>query len=190
MRVSARSLTIAMLLLAVATAPAWAKKYPGIDVEFPETLAVDGETLKLNGLGLREATMLKVDVYVAGLYVASPSKDAATLLASPGPKALHLHFVRKVGSADMVKAWTDGFAKNNAPKEMKSGLDQLNSYMKDVGAGSTLRFVWLKDGSTRVEVDGKEAGRIEGEDFSRMLYTVFLGANPPNPGLKTGLLGL
>jgi len=189
MRFCARSLTIAVLAQAVATAPAWARKYPGIDVGFPETITVEGDTLKLNGLGLREATMLKVDVYVAGLYVANPSKEAAALLAAGGPKAIHLHFVRKVGGADMVKAWTEGFAKNGAPTEMKPRLDKLNGWMKDVDAGSTLRFTWLKDGSTKVEADGKELGRIEGEDFSRMLYTVFLGPNPPNPGLKTGLLG-
>ena len=46
------------------------------DVNFPEQVQVEGSTLTLNGLGLRQATVLKVNVYVAALYVVKPSTDA------------------------------------------------------------------------------------------------------------------
>jgi hypothetical protein len=39
------------------------------DVNFPEQAQVEGSTLTLNGLGLRQAMVLKVNVYVAALYV-------------------------------------------------------------------------------------------------------------------------
>jgi len=38
-------------------------------VTFPDQISVDSRTLLLNGMGLREATILKVDVYVAALYL-------------------------------------------------------------------------------------------------------------------------
>ncbi len=38
-------------------------------VRMSDQVTVDGRTLSLNGLGLREATAFKVDVYVAGLYL-------------------------------------------------------------------------------------------------------------------------
>ena len=44
-------------------------------VSFSEQAQVDGSTLTLNGLGLRQATFLKVNVYVAALYVANVSSD-------------------------------------------------------------------------------------------------------------------
>ena len=44
-------------------------------VNFPDQAQVDGSTLTLNGLGLRQATMFKVNVYVAALYVAKTSND-------------------------------------------------------------------------------------------------------------------
>ena len=55
-------------------------------VTFPEQAQVHGSTLTLNGLGLRQATFLKVNVYVAALSVAHVSSDAQALLGSNTPK--------------------------------------------------------------------------------------------------------
>jgi hypothetical protein len=49
---------------------------------------LDGGTLRLNGLGLRQATFLKVNFYVAALYVAHVSSDPQALLGSNTPKEL------------------------------------------------------------------------------------------------------
>jgi hypothetical protein len=73
-------------------------------VTFPEQVQLDGNTLTLNGLGLRQATILKVDVYVAALYVAKVSSDAHALLGSNTPKELILHFVHNVSDDDLKKA--------------------------------------------------------------------------------------
>src|SRR5215471_8790877 len=62
-------------------------------VNFPEQTQDQANPLTLNGLGLRQATMFKVNVYVAALYVAQKSTDANALLASNTPKQLVLHFV-------------------------------------------------------------------------------------------------
>lgn len=61
----------------------WAKDCNG--VSFPDEAQVAGSALTLNGLGLRQATMLKVNVYVAALYVASVSTDANALLGANTP---------------------------------------------------------------------------------------------------------
>ena len=51
-----------------------------------EALKVGGErTLKLNGLGLRKKAVFKV--YVGGLYLESPSKNAGAILGSDQAKA-------------------------------------------------------------------------------------------------------
>ena len=72
-------------------------------VSFPEQVQSEDGTLTLNGLGLRQATFLKVDVYVAALYLARTFTDADAILESNTPKELTLHFVRDVGRADLNK---------------------------------------------------------------------------------------
>ena len=59
-----------LLALAVANA-AHARECRGVD--FPEQIQVHDTNLTLNGLGIRKATFLKVNVYVAALYVAQPA---------------------------------------------------------------------------------------------------------------------
>jgi hypothetical protein len=62
-------------------------------INFPEQ--VQASPLMLNGLALRQATMLKVNVYVAALYVAQKSTDANAILAANTPKKLVLHCARR-----------------------------------------------------------------------------------------------
>jgi hypothetical protein len=52
----------------------------------PDTLKSGEMTLKLNGLGLRKKAMFKV--YVGGLYLEAPSKNAGAILATDQAKAI------------------------------------------------------------------------------------------------------
>src|SRR3989337_2459246 len=67
----------------------------------PDQATVEGKTLVLNGMGLREATFLKVAVYVAGLYLESKSADANAILGSSQVKRISMHFVRDVRADQM-----------------------------------------------------------------------------------------
>jgi hypothetical protein len=40
-----------------------------------------------------------------------------------------------------------------------------------------------------VLVNGAQKGTIEGDDFSKVFVSIWLGEAPPNPELKSGLLG-
>jgi hypothetical protein len=40
-----------------------------------------------------------------------------------------------------------------------------------------------------VNVNGRSKGTIEGTDFARVFFSIWLGSQPPNPGLRSGLLG-
>jgi hypothetical protein len=79
-----------LMLVSVITAfgvgVAHSKECKGVN--FPEQAQVEGSTLTLNGLGLRQATVLKINVYVAALYVVKPSTDADAILAANTPKEL------------------------------------------------------------------------------------------------------
>src|ERR1700753_2697852 len=71
------------------------------DIAFPEHLQVSGADLALNGLGVRKATFLKINVYVAALYVTRPTHEAGPLINAVTPQELVLHFVRDVGVDDL-----------------------------------------------------------------------------------------
>jgi hypothetical protein len=160
-------------------------------VNFPEQTQVQASPLTLNGLGLRQATMLKVNVYIAALYMAQKSTDANAILASNTPKQLVLHFVRDVDGADLKEAWEEGFEHNAKAQlpALKERIEQLQGWMADMKSGQQLTFTHKPGAGIEVDVNGKVQGTIAGDDFARAFLAIWLGAQPPNPGLKAGLLG-
>ncbi len=160
-------------------------------VNFPDQMQVEGTALTLNGLGLRQATFLKVNVYVAALYVAKPSKDPAPILGSNTPSELVLQFVRDVGADDLRKGWDEGFAKNSGAQlpALKERIAMLNGWMGDMKTGQRLVFIHKPGAGIEVTVNGTAKGTIKGDDFAKAFLSIWLGADPPNPEIKSGLLG-
>ena|SRR5215831_8164745 len=162
-----------------------------LKVNFPDQTVVDGSTLALNGLGLRQATALRVNVYVAALYVTKTSTDSAAILAAPPPKQLVLHFVRGVGRSDLNKAWDEGFEANAKGQitALKDRIEKLKTLMADMKSGEQLTFTHKLGKGVMVDIGGAPKGTIEGDDFANAFLSIWLGPNPPNAGLKAGLLG-
>src|SRR5258705_1058975 len=104
-----RNATLLVLVFLLAL-PAAAGQLEG--VKLPDQVTVSGRTLVLNGLGLREATVLMVNVYVAGLYLETKSSDPEQILRPDQPKQLVIRFVRSLGKEELVDALTDGFDNN------------------------------------------------------------------------------
>ena len=89
-----RSVALALLLAAL---PASALEIAGVKV--PDSIAVDGKTLVLNGAGLRTKSFLKVKVYVGALYLPQRSTDAAAVVALDAPKVIRMTLLRDVDRA-------------------------------------------------------------------------------------------
>lgn len=161
------------------------------DISFPGHVQVNGTDLALNGLGVRKATFLKVNVYVAALYVVRPLRDPKPIIESETPQQLVLHFVRNVGVEDLRKAFIEGFERSGTDQSaaMKERITRLNTWMVGMKSGQRLTFNRQPPSGVQVSVNGVQKGTIEGDDFARALMSIWLGATPPNPELKSGLLG-
>jgi hypothetical protein len=181
-------LTLMGTILAFGAGIAQGKECKG--VSFQDQVQVDSANLLLNGLGLRQATMLKVNVYVAALYVAKRSTDANTILGSDTPRELSLQFVRDVGADDLRKGWDEGFEKNAKGQlpALKERIDMFKSWTADIKSGQRMTFIQKPGVGTQVDVNGAVKGTIKGDDFSKALLSIWLG-DPPNPEIKSGLLG-
>ena len=81
-----------IVILALAATSAQAGNKAGVTM--PDSILVGDKQLTLNGMGLREATWLNIDVYVGGLYLEHVSSDATSIIASNQTKRLVLQFVR------------------------------------------------------------------------------------------------
>lgn len=176
---------ITALALAIAS-PALAASKSGVTLA--DEVQVAGRRLVLNGLGVREATMFNVKVYVAGLYLEAKSTDPAEILSGDKAWEIQMKFKRDVEREKLTDAWEEGFEKNGNGA-LKGQVAKLSALMQDLKEGETMIFAYAPGVGTRVDVAGAEKGTIPGADFGRALLAVWLGPNPPNDGLKSGLLG-
>lgn len=160
-------------------------------VEYPDAITAGGVNLTLNGLGIREATIFKVNVYVAALYLENPSSNGYAICQSEETKRLILHFVRDVSGGDIAGAWAEGFMKNSGDDiaVYESRIETLNSWMSGMKNGEQMMFTCIPDIGLEVSVKGTFMGTIEGSDFSSVFLSIWLGDDPPNGGLRNGLLG-
>jgi len=174
------------LTLSLLAAPAFADSCGG--VSFSSTVEVNGTTLSLNGLGIREATVFNVNVYVAGLYVENRSSSGSSIAGSDETRRLLLRFVRDVDEGDIEDAFEAGFRANGG-RGMDSQIRELNGWMADMEEGDRLQFTYVPGVGLEVKVRSRVRGVIEGAEFAEAFFSIWLGSEPPNAGLKSGLLG-
>jgi hypothetical protein len=158
-------------------------------VKVPDTMTADGKTLKLNGAGIRKKSIFKV--YVAGLYVENPGKDASALLSANQAKQMHMWMLRDIKGANVSSAIADGFQLNSkaALPQLQPRLDQLAKMIPDMKEGDQMALTFIPDKGTVVNVRGTDVGTIEGRDFADALFAVWLGPNPVQDDLKKALSG-
>lgn len=158
-------------------------------VAFPDAVTLDGTELHLNGVALRTYSWLRINIYVAGLYLEHPSHDAEAILKSPEKKLLVVQFVHDVDAKHAREVWSEGFEKNCrapchlAPSDVERFLDAVPAM--SAGDRSTLAFTRA---GLEIAMNGHTLGTITDPVFSRAVLATFIGPEPPTARLKRELL--
>ncbi len=158
-------------------------------VSLPDQVTVGGKAVVLNGLGLRTATMLKVKVYVIGLYLESKSSDSQAIIASAGNKRIAMHFVHDVSADKLRDGWSEGFQDNAGDvASIKDEIAQFNASMRDVQKGDSIVLDFAGD-NVDVLINDTRIDSVAGKAFQQAVLAIWLGPKPPNDALKQGILG-
>ena len=184
---------IAGLALAVAAGGACAAiEVGGLRVD--EDVTVANQKLVLNGAGIRTRVVFKV--YVAALYLAQKKDNTKEILALPGAKRVGVSMLREVSSDELGQALLNGIRKNSTPDETRRFGPQLLAMGDIFGRipklkkGETFSVDWIPNSGTVVVVDGKPvADPIPDEAFYNAILRIWLGEEPADAALKTGMLG-
>jgi hypothetical protein len=171
----------------LAARPLTARELAG--VYLPDAMPAGEKTLNLNGLGLRKKAIFKV--YVGGLYLETPSKDATAILAADAPKAVRMHFLRDLKKTQLTEGFSEGFEANAKAKAaaQKASIDKMLALVPDVKEGDTMTFVYVPGKGTTLYAGEKALGTFEGKDFADAIFSLWLGPKPPSEDLKKGMLG-
>jgi hypothetical protein len=183
----AAALALLLSLLLGAPPPTAAAERDG--VIFPDRVEAAGRTLVLNGTGTRTYSLLRIKVYVAALYLEAPSRDAAAILASPGPKLIRMRYLQPVDRDDAAKAWRHYLEANcTGPCRLPGdAVARFTALLDPVAKGDTQAFLFA-DGGVELTANGRARGRIDDPAFARLLLATWIGEAPTSEAVRRGLL--
>ena len=176
-----------ILLFTLTFSPAHAIEIQGV-TPVPQ-VQVSGQTLQLNGAGLRTFTllMIPIKIYVAAFYTPGPLRTAEAVMNSGGPMQFDFTFLRAVGQADVTKAWSSQFAQS-ASYTYPGYASDRDAFIAMFGplSGGGVELV----GTNTIVIDqGVIKGTIPGRDFQKAFLSLWFGSKAVSPDLKTALLG-
>jgi len=158
-------------------------------VTLPDEMALENDTLLINGAGLRKKLIIKV--YAAGLYLLEKNSDASEILEANEPIALRMHFIYKSVSPDkLIEAWNEGFELSGMKEDLQPKIDIFNSYFTEAAEKEDIYDIIYEPGKgTSVYIKGELKGIIEGLDFRKAVFSIWLGENTSLQSLRDDLLG-
>jgi hypothetical protein len=158
-------------------------------VTLPDTVALDGKELHLNGIALRTYSWLGIHIYVAGLYLEHSSHDPEAILDSPEKKLLAVRFVHDVDASHAREAWREGFEKNcRAPCHLPpSEVERFLAAVPPMRTGDRSTLAFTREG-LQITLDGHTLATITDPVFARAVLATFIGPEPPTQRLKRELL--
>ncbi|MDE1905942.1 MAG: chalcone isomerase family protein [Rhodospirillales bacterium] len=189
MSLNLRFLGTSFLALSILATPrAQAAQLAGVTM--PDAQTLGAQTLTLNGIGLRTYSFMRVHIYVAGLYLPQPMNDASSILKSPEPKILSLHFLHNVGLTQERSSWKKGLIANcMAPCNLSSAeLQEFLATLKPISAGEEIQFIFAHQGMNAYE-NGQLVGHVGNPQLAQLVLAVFIGPHVSAVNLKKELLG-
>jgi hypothetical protein len=154
-------------------------------VVMPETRVANGTQVRLNGIGLRTYSVLRIRIYVAGLYLERRSDNPHAILHSTENKLLDIRFLRDVDVENARKAWRDGFEGNcKAPCYLDpSDVQRFLATVPSMHEGDESTLLFTSRG-VRVTFNGRPMGDIADPHFAQTVLATFIGPEPPTPRLE------
>lgn len=161
------------------------------DITLPKKSELDN-TLQLNGGGVREKYF--IDLYVTGLYLPTINSNASKIIENDESMSIKIFIVSDmITTAKMKEAISEGFEKSTQGKVSTYQI-KITEFEKAIsenikkGVRYEIYYSAVKK-STQVYKDGIVKADIPGLDFKKVLFGIWLGADPADKGLKDSMLG-
>lgn len=162
---------------------------------FASRQQVQGNTLVLNGQGIRYRFLTKV--YGVALYIPKRVQSLEEMLALSGPKRLNFVALHDVSGTDLGLSFFKALVANSPPETVQRNV-AFTTRMIDIFSARTKLFAGDRyaieyvpgQGTTFYLDDKPQGGPIGGDEFFEMVVRIWLGPAPVDFKLKDALMGV
>ncbi len=178
---------IVVFLLLLMPVSSYALNAYGVQIE--GVTVVDGQTLHLNGFGLR--TKMFGKVYLSSLYLAKQTAKSAEVLNDPGVKLVRINFLHKRVLKDkFIEGLNDAVIRNTSSLGGNADLQRFYAlFNKDFIKGEVLDICFSLDGTVRVSRNNQVVGSVVSKNLQAALLKSFVGLYPIDEAVRAGMLG-
>jgi hypothetical protein len=178
-------------LLVLGGGMAWAGDMEIADVNFPGEKVVDGKTLQLNGVALKEKFF--IDVFAGGFYLENPTKDATEAIESEQVKHFYLHYLTSKATAKKLQeGFKEAIEAANPPELVEKYRKEIDLYAswldQDMAPGATSVTTYVPGKGLTLVFKGQEKGTIPDKEFAQMYFRYNLGKEADS-SMREGYLG-
>jgi hypothetical protein len=198
MKLNVGIVSVVVLVFLLLPLAAGAIVEPDTKLEYDDTVTLEtagsSHDLAVTGVGLREKTFMKVNVYCIVSYVGAgvtlKGDQGQALIELDAPKMIKMDLLRGFSREKLVNAFKDVIEKNYEDHSaFAEDMDAFFAYFTDdAQEGDALSFTYLPGEGLRTVLNGEEKGVIENFEFVKALWTVWFGEKPASGGLKKNLL--
>lgn len=160
----------------------------------PETLEYKGETLVLNGSGVRR--ILFMTPYEAGLYLKYFDNSTFAVMHAEEPMAIRLHITVPSHRPIMIRSLYNGMrdavdSLGGNFSVLENRIEKLVSFFPDeLLQGDMYDFYYIPGEGIHTLKNGRNLGTISGSDFKAAFFGIWLNDKAPvDKSLKQALLG-
>ncbi len=186
------ALFVFVFAMAFAFSPAANAQMTLNGVTLPAELTFSEQSLELNGGGIRKKYFFSL--YTAGLYLSQKSKDASSIMGADETMAIRLEITSSmINSGNMSEAITEGF-ENSTGGNTGPVQDRVDELLKafsseSIEIGDVFDIVYIPGTGSQTYKNGSLKSTINGLDFKKALFGVWLSDKPASTDLKKGMLG-
>lgn len=160
---------------------------------FPTAVELQPTQTKLTKRGdYRYVYRMFFKLYDAALYA---NKDATTndILEAKTNYRLQFRYLREIDRSIILESSTKILRKNLSSEQLSqisARVDRLNAAYRTVQKGDLSSLTYQTGIGTTLSINGRPVITIEGEDFARLYFTIWLGEQAISNSLRQNLLGL
>ena len=157
---------------------------------FPTRIDAGGNELALAGTGVTKYRVV-FTVSAVGLYVPKGTPPGAVLDADT-PRRIEIEYFYDIPAEDIIKASMNVLNNqltNAQLADQRSKIDEWHNAYKGVSEGDRYSMTYQPDRGTTLRLNGEPLITVEGPEFARTYFGIWLKANSPlSQSLRRSLL--
>lgn len=183
-------LFICMCSLAAGALPASAGQPEPAFPDSIQSVAADSALVKLGEY--RYVYRFFFKLYDVALYL-SPGSTPGDVLKANTSYRLQFRYLREIDKSIILESADKMLRKNLSPAELEQiaeRVNRINEAYRTVKDGDRSSLTYLPGIGTTLRINNESVVTIEGEDFARLYFKIWLGEQPISTELRQSVLGL